>query len=164
MVGYDPTAMGLTIYYRCRAKVDADGARSLIERLHAFVKSLPFDDVGPIDEYDPPDGRYAFERVVAGPRDYKPGWQYLTRKRDDGLDETVQVRPLHVVCFGANLRGSETAMFGLASHPPVIVHREDVVSYPPGCSEQRQTGAGPAVEFKTRLRGWFSWSICCKTQ
>lgn len=26
------------------------------------------------------------------------------------------------------------------------------------------TGPGPAVEFPTRLRGWYAWSDCCKTQ
>lgn len=64
----------------------------------------------------------------------------------------------------ANLRGSETAMFGLASHPPVVVHREDVITYPKGCSESRQLNAGEAIEFPTRLRGWYSFSNCCKTQ
>jgi hypothetical protein len=116
-----------------------------VRRLHSLVRKLRFDDVSPILEYDAPDGRYAFE---IGPEDGcgKPGDRYLERKRDDGLTELVHVPPLHVLCFHANLRGAETASFGLASHPPVVVHREDVVTHPPGCQEQRAIGAGAVVD------------------
>lgn len=155
--------MGLSIYYRMKAKVDAEGARGLVGRLHAFVRTLPFDDVSPIFEYDPPDGRYIFERGDSE-NGWKPGGHYLNRKRADGLSEMVEVPALHVVYFAANLRGSETASFGLASHPPVVVHHEDVIIHPPEGGDERRVGAGPAVEFPTRLRGWYSWSECCKTQ
>jgi hypothetical protein len=158
--------MGLSIYYRMKAKTDADGARALVERLHGVVKALPFDDVSPIFEYDPPDGRYMF--TVAGDdadsRRWKPGAAYLERKRADGKKEIVDVPPLHVVYFAANLKGSETATFGLASHPPVVLHHEDIITTEPGGGETHQIGTGAAIEFPTRLRGWYSWSSCTKTQ
>jgi hypothetical protein len=76
----------------------------------------------------------------------------------------VNVPPLHVVCFHANLRGSETATFGLASHPPVVVHREDVIIKHAGNDQEHRIGAGAPIEFNTRLRGWYSFSNCVKTQ
>jgi hypothetical protein len=116
--------MGLSIYYRMKIKTDAAGARRLVRRLHRFVAKLPFDHVSEVEEYDPPDGRYAFPRGKADPH-WKPGTAYLHRKRSDGRPEHVHVPPLHVVCFHANLRGAETASFGLASHPPVVIHRNE---------------------------------------
>ena len=156
--------MGLTIYYRMKAKVDANRARRLIERLHSFVSTLSFDEVSPILEYEPPDGKRAYERGPDLPPYLKPGSRYLERKRQDGLTELVHVHSRHVVYFNANLNGSETASFGLATHPPVVVHFEDVVSHPSDCGEDRVIGAGAPIEFKTRLDGWYSWSHCCKTQ
>jgi hypothetical protein len=69
-----------------------------------------------------------------------------------------------VICFHANIRGSETASFGLASHPPVVVHREEVIISHPGGGETRQIGKGAPTEFNTRQRGWYSWSNFVKTQ
>src|SRR6266545_757037 len=101
--------MGLSIYYRLKAKVDAEGARRLVRRMHAVVRKLPFDEVSECFEIDPPDGRYEFEREdVEGT--YKPGSIFLDRKRADGLKEIVHVSSLHVMCFHADLRGSETAL------------------------------------------------------
>lgn len=158
--------MGLSIYYHLKAKTDADGARDYVARLHKFVKKLSFDQVTPIFEYDPPDGRYVFKRRGTDPesRQWKPGDLYLERKRADGGTELVNVPSLHVVCFMANIKGSETATFGLASHPPVVVHREDLITEEPFGGETRQIGAGATVEVPTRLRGWYSWSGCPKTQ
>jgi hypothetical protein len=45
-----------------------------------------------------------------------------------------------------------------------VVHREDVVTQLPGGGEERRIEAGATVEFNTRLRGWYSWSNCVKTQ
>jgi hypothetical protein len=45
-----------------------------------------------------------------------------------------------------------------------VIHREDIVTHPPDCQEQRQISAGEAIEFNTRLSGWYSWSNSCKTQ
>lgn len=154
--------MGLTIYYRMKAKAGVKAAREMVRRLHSFVTSLPFDNVSPVIEYDPPDGVYVFEPAEA--EGWKPGAVYLNRKREDGETELVNVPALHVVCFHANLRGSETASFGLASHPPVVVHREDVITKHGARGEDRHIGAGPPIEFNTRLRGWYSWSHCVKTQ
>jgi hypothetical protein len=156
--------MGLSIYYRFKVKTDAEGARLLVRQLREFAKTLPFGSVSRVEEYDPPDGRCAFPKGRAGAGGWKPGHVYLPRKRADGLEELVDVPALHAMSFMANARGSETAEFGLASHPPVVVHREDVVTRVPGRGEERRVGAGPAVEFPTRLRGWYSWSACCKTQ
>jgi hypothetical protein len=158
--------MGLTIYYRYKAKLVADGARALVERLHRFAQTLPFDDVSPILEFDSPDGRYVFERADDHPelRRWKPGTLYLDRKRADGEIENVEVPPLHVVYFAANLKGSETATFGLASHPPVVVHREEVITDLSDGSTEHRIGAGDPIEFPTRLRGWYSWSNFTKTQ
>jgi hypothetical protein len=160
--------MGLSISYRFKVKADVAAARQYVRQLHAFARTLPFDSVSDVDEYGPPDGRYEFERVDAGDDDWKPGDLYLVRKRDDGLEETVRVPGLHVMTFRTDVAGSETASFGLASHPPVVLHNEDVVvrrgrGRGRG-GEERRLGAGPAVEFPTRLRGWYAWSDCCKTQ
>jgi hypothetical protein len=156
--------MGLTIAYQMKVKTDAEGARRLMAAMHKHAATLMFDKVTEVREYDSPDGQYAFTEGREGDRWRRPGWQYLTRKRDDGLKETVRVPPLHAMWFVAHAHGAETAEFGLASHPPIVVHHEDVVTYPPGCSESREIGAGKAVEFPTRLKGWYSWSGGCKTQ
>jgi hypothetical protein len=155
--------MGLTIYYDLKAKTDAGGARRLVKRLHRFAAKLPFDDCSEIFEYDPPGGRHAFTK---GPDpDRKPGAWYFERRRADGLTELVTAPALHVLCFHANTRGAETATFGLASHPPVVVHHEDVITpESKGRGESRRIGAGPAVEVPTRLRGWYAWHDGCKTQ
>ncbi len=159
--------MGLTVYYELAIKTDADKARKLIKRMRAFACRLPFDSVSEIEEYDPPDGRLVFEqgdRKDGWGKPWTPGGLYLQRKRDDGLEELVNVPALHSLSFGANVRGSETASFGLASHPAVVVHHEDVVTQLELGGEERRVGAGPAVEFPTRLRGWYSWHGFCKTQ
>jgi hypothetical protein len=154
--------MGISIYYTLKAKIDAEGARRLVRKLHQRVSKLPFDDVTPIFEIDPPDGKFVFEEFAL--KGYRPGLRYLERKREDGRTEMVGVPPLHSIFFSANLEGSETAQFGLATHPPVVVHREDVVRQGADGIEEHLMGAGPTVEFPTRLRGWYSWTSYCKTQ
>ncbi|HEY2587897.1 MAG TPA: hypothetical protein VGI81_19290 [Tepidisphaeraceae bacterium] len=155
--------MGLTIYYRTKAKVGPDAARELVRQLHASVSKLPFDEVSQLYEYDSPDGKYAFERAEGEPP-WKPGVLYLERNREDGQTDLVEVPPLHVVCFHADLQGSETASFGLASHPPVVVHRADVIIKHSENDEERRVGAGTPAEFNTRLRGWYTWQGFVKTQ
>ena len=156
--------MGLTIVYSYKLKASPDEARRIVGSLHNFAKTLPFDRVTDVLEFDPPDGRYQFARPDAAHRAWKPGNEYLRRRRADGAEETVVVPSLHAMSFVAHVRGAETAEFGLASHPPVVVHHEDVITQRRGRGEQRRVGAGPAVEFQTRLRGWYSWSQGCKTQ
>jgi hypothetical protein len=156
--------MGLTISYEFKLKADADTAREAIERLYRFAKTPPFQRLTEIMEYDPPDGRYVFAKPSAEQLRSKPGHRYLIRKRADGLKETVRVPPIHAMRFVAFSNGGETAAFGLASHPPMVIHREDVITHPPGCAEARQMGVGQPIEYATRLCGWYSWSSGCKTQ
>lgn len=154
--------MGLTLYYGMKAKFDADAARKTVARMYKRIARLPWDEVTEVFEIDPPDGKYEFKKEEADR--LKPGWEYLTRKRDDGKEEFVRVPSLHVICFNAHINGAETASFGLASHPPVVVHRADVVEHDERGIETVRIGAGEAIEMPTRLRGWYSWRNFCKTQ
>src|SRR5206468_8732804 len=72
---------------------------------------------------------------------------------------------LHAVFFFVRIEGAESASIGLASHPPVVVHREDVIKRNKDRSErERLLGQGDPVEFPTRRRGYYSWHSFCKTQ
>src|SRR5437899_6118776 len=143
--------MGVTIYYGMKTKADADAARGLAGRMYQAVAKLPWDEVSEVFEIDPPDGKYAFEKEEADR--FKPGREYLPRKRADGEEELVEVPSLHVIYFVARVEGAESAKCGLASHPPVVVHREDVIERTADRSKTTQIGAGEAVEVATRLRG-----------
>lgn len=154
--------MGLTIYYNWKTKSDASSARRTIAKLHRIAQKLPFDTVSEIFEQDPPDGKLAFELSDS---EYPNGDIYLSRKRSDGNRELVHVPALHAVFFAVHIHGAETALIGLASHPPVVVHREDVIERREGGAEcGRLLGRGDPVEFATRLRGSYSWHSFCKTQ
>jgi len=155
--------MGLSLYYRFKAKVAADAARTLVRRLHAAARKLPFDDVSAIMEHNPPEGKYVFEKCEVDLR-LTPGDRFLSRKRADGKVEHVEVPAIHSIWFDVNHPGSETATFGLATHPPVVIHREDIIRTASDGIEETLLGQGPTVEFPTRLRGWYSWSHCVKTQ
>jgi hypothetical protein len=155
--------MGLTISYRMKVHIETDGSRRLVAAMRDFALAQGFEAVTPVYEEDPPDGRYEFERAEERPADLKTGSIYLPRRRADGLDELVHVPSLHAVAFLAAVPGAEPAEFGLASHPPVVAHREDVVSWPDGI-EERRVGAGARVEFATDLDGWYSWYAFSKTQ
>ena len=159
--------MGLSIGYKLKVKTtDAARVRDVVRSLHEFATTLPVDEVSPVEEYAPPDGRYVFKRGDGddeGQR-WKPGAAYLERPRDDGHRERVRVPANHVVCFHVNHNGAETASFGLASHPPVVLHRTDVATRDDRGQPAWLMGAGEAVEVPTRLRGWYSWSSGCKTQ
>jgi hypothetical protein len=154
--------MGLTIYYGMKTKCDADSARKVVAGMQKRIAKLPWDQMTEVFEIDPPDGKYVFEKAK-GDR-FKPGDEYLARKRDDGEDEIVNVPSLHVMYFNARVNGAETASFGLASHPPVVVHRADVVERDAAGHQTVRRGAGEAVEMSTRLRGWYTWRSFCKTQ
>ena len=72
---------------------------------------------------------------------------------------------LHALFFHVHVQGAETASIGLASHPPVVVHREDVIERNKDGSERgRLLGQGDPIEFPTRRRGYYSWHSFCKTQ
>ena len=62
------------------------------------------------------------------------------------------------------MEGAETASIGLASHPPVVVHHEDVVARDENGHATTHFGQGAPIEFLTRRRGYYSWHSFCKTQ
>jgi hypothetical protein len=154
--------MGLTIYYDWKTKTDPPSARRMIAKFRAFANKLPFDDVSEIYEQDPPDGKSRF-----CPHDHsvRQGDLYLTRKRRDGEHETVHVPGLHAMFFYVRVVGAESASIGLATHPPVVLHREDIIQRNKDGSERgRLLGRGEPIEFPTRRRGYYSWHSFCKTQ
>jgi hypothetical protein len=154
--------MGLSIYYEWKTKSDVRSARRMIAKFRELALKLPFDDVSEIYEQDPPDGKSAFQ-LYDDP--FRQGSLYLSRTRRDGNEELVHVPAMHAVYFGVNVRGAETAVIGLASHPPVVVHREDVIKRnKDGSERERRLGCGDPIEFPTRRRGYYSWHSFCKTQ
>jgi hypothetical protein len=154
--------MGLTVHYEWNAKCDLPSARRMIVKFRALALKLPFDEVTQIFEQDPPDGKTAFRRYK---HSFRQGNLYLTRKRHDGEHELVHVPALHALFFNVYVKGSETASIGLASHPPVVVHQEDVIERDEtGKEGGRIIGQGDPIEFPTRRRGYYSWHSRCKTQ
>jgi hypothetical protein len=156
--------MGLTVYYKYKIKADAARARALVEELHAQASRMKFDIVTHVAEQNPPEGTSAYEEPSEAHQMMLPGTLYLTRKRADGKTENVSVPPMHMVWFVAVVHGADPATFGLASHPPVVVHREDVIEVEKDGIETTRIEAGDPIEFPTRLRGWYSWQNFCKTQ
>lgn len=154
--------MGLTVYYDWKGKCDPGSARRMIARFHAVALKLPFDEVSEIHEQDPPDGKAAF---LPYQHSFRQGDLYLSRTRRDGEQESVHVPALHALFFIVHVRGAETASIGLASHAPVVLHREDTIQRNKDGSERRRIlGQGDPVEFPTRRRGYYSWHSFCKTQ
>ena len=147
--------MGLTVYYDWKAKVGVPSARRMIAKFRDIALKLPFDEVSEIREQDPPDGKAAFRLYKDS---FRQGGLYLSRTRRDGEQETVHVPALHALFFYARVPGAESAPIGLASHPPVVIHREDVIERNKNGSERgRIMGQGDPVEFPTRRRGYYSW-------
>jgi hypothetical protein len=67
--------------------------------------------------------------------------------------------------FHVHVQGAESASIGLASHPPVVLHREDIIQRnQDGLERGRILGKGDPIEFPTRRRGYYSWHSFCKTQ
>jgi len=154
--------MGLTVYYDWKTKTDLPDARRLIAKFRALALKLPFDDVTEIYEQDPPDGKSAFQMYESP---FQQGGLHLPRKRADGEEEIVHVPPLHALFFYVRVEGSESAAIGLASHPQVVVHHEDIIERRKDGSESgRHIGQGDPIEFPTRRRGYYSWHSFCKTQ
>jgi hypothetical protein len=158
--------MGLTVYYDWQLPCDVAKARRLIVKLREIALDLPFDMVSEVYEQDPPDQLSPFEVLEFEGDDerFRVGSIYMPRKRDDGLEELVRVDATHAVFFNANIEGAETVSVGLAAHPPVVVHREDLIRRRRGGGETRRMNAGAAIEFPTRRRGKYSWHSFCKTQ
>jgi hypothetical protein len=154
--------MGLTVHYDWKLKCDLSTARRMIARFRAAAQKLPFDDISEIYEQDPPDKKALFRSYR---HSFRKGDLYLPRTRDDGEEEVVSVPALHALFFHVRVKGAETASIGLASHPPVVVHREDVIERRKDGSEGgRRFGQGAPIEFATRRRGYYSWHSFCKTQ
>jgi hypothetical protein len=139
--------MGLTIHYDWKTKSDMPSARRMIARLRAIALKLPFDEVSEIREQDPPDGKSVFRPYDDS---FRQGELYLSRTRGDGDKETVHVPALHALFFCVRVQGAESAPIGLASHPPVVLHREDVIKRnKDGSERQRLLGGGDPIEFPT---------------
>lgn len=154
--------MGLTVHYKWKTRADAASARRMIVKLHAMARELPFDEVSEVYEQDPPDDKPAF---AACDGSFRQGDLYLSRRRADGESEAVHVPALHALFFHVYVQGAESAPIGLASHPPVVLHREDVIQRNKDGSERgRIVGQGHPIEFPTRRRGYYSWHSFCKTQ
>jgi hypothetical protein len=154
--------MGLTVYYDLKTKADLRAARRLIVKFRTLALKLPFDKVSEIYEQDPPDGKTAFRPYKDK---FRQGGLYLPRTREDGQEEVVHVPALHAMFFHAYVRGSETASIGLATHPPVVLHHEDILERgEDGSVHGRIMGRGDPIEFPTRRRGYYSWHSFCKTQ
>lgn len=155
--------MGLTLHYDWKIKGDVAQARRMIVKFHAVALKLPFDEVTDIYEQDPPDGRPVFAPYE---QSFRCGDLYLSRRRrGDGEEEVVHVPALHALFFNVHVKGSEAASIGLASHPPVVLHREDVIERnKDGRERGRMRGKGGTIEFPTRRRGYYSWHSFCKTQ
>jgi hypothetical protein len=154
--------MGLTVYYDWKTKADVGEARRLIAKFRTLALNLPFDDITDIYEQDPPDNHAAFRQYE---HSFRQGDLYLPRRRQDGAEETVCVPAMHAIFFNVRVEGAESAPIGLASHPPVVLHREDIIQRKKGGAERgRLIGQGDAIEFSTRRRGYYSWHSFCKTQ
>src|SRR5262245_58013743 len=135
--------MGLTIYYDWKTKCDAPSARRMIARYRAMASKLPFDHISEIYEQDAPDGKSPFR--VYDPS-FRQGTLYHARTRGDGEEETVRVPALHALFFHVRVEGAETASIGLASHPPVVLHREDIIERNDDGSESgRLIGKGDPI-------------------
>jgi hypothetical protein len=156
--------MGLTIHYQMKLKCGTRQARELVRRMRDFAASLPFDSVTEVIEVDAPDGRPAFAEPGEGDVPWQTGDMFIVRRRSDGEEECVTVPSRHVIAFTCCVEGSEPAVFGLASYPPVVVHREEVVVIEDDGIPTTYVGRGDAIEFPTGLEGFYGWGGFCKTQ
>src|SRR5258707_4924558 len=153
--------MGLTIYYDWKTKADLPLARRMIAKFRAMALKLPFDEVSEIREQDPPDGKSVF---LSYDHPLRKGGLYLSRRRRDGEEETVDVPALQAMFFTVRVEGAESASIGLASHPPVVLHREDVIERNPDGSERgRLLCQCNPVEFPTRRPRDYCRQSSCST-
>ncbi|MCG8584269.1 MAG: hypothetical protein MI757_06115 [Pirellulales bacterium] len=154
--------MGLTLYYEWKTEADVSRARRKIVELHALAEDLPFDEVTEIYEQDPPGGQSEF---CLYDHEFRHGDLYLTHTRADGEEDVVSVPARHAMFFHVRVEGAETASIGLASHPPVVVHHEDILERrEDGSVEGHLIGQGEPIEFLTHREGYYSWHGFCKTQ
>jgi hypothetical protein len=138
--------MGLSLGYEIRASVSAEEARELVQRMRQVALDLPFEEVSDLYEWR------------AGDTDADPestrflqmmGTQYGKKTLPGGEERWIDIPPKHVIGFNISPAvGSETAAFGLATHPSVI--------------EFEHQGQTHLIE--TDLSGKYSWTQVCKTQ
>lgn len=140
--------MGLSLGYEIRATVSIDYARHLVQQMHEAALELPFDEVDDVLEWhageDSDEGDEAAVSLMQ-----MLGSQYGKKRMADGEDRWINIPPKHVIAFSITpADGSETAVFGLAAHPPVVefTYREETHL------------------IETGLTGQYSWTQACKTQ
>jgi len=142
--------MGLSLCYELRITADATRARQLVQQLHKFAESLPFQEVSDLTEWPISHGDEAEELSAEDEQWLRVcGTQYGQKKMPDGQEVWIDIPPVHLVAFGIlPAEGAETAQVGLACHPAVIDHAYQ----------------GESQLLETDLAGVYSWSQCCKTQ
>lgn len=140
--------MGLSLGYEIRATVSSEQARQLVQQMRDAALDLPFNEVGDIQEWradsDITDDDEATVHLLK-----MLGSQYGKKRMADGEDRWIDIPPKHVIAFSITpADGSETAVFGLAAHPPVVeyIYREETHL------------------IETGLAGQYSWTQACKTQ
>ncbi len=101
--------MGLTVYYDWKIKADLLSARRMIEKFRGMATKLPFDDVSDIYEQDAPEGKPAFLRYDHPARQ---GNLYLSRRRQEGDEEIVEVPALHAMFFHVRVQARKVHRSG----------------------------------------------------
>jgi hypothetical protein len=138
--------MGLSICYEWQWSGTPTAARDLITQLQTEVRTYELADVSEVVEIDLQDPAADDEdRHFAG----LMGSQYGQKRMRDGTDVWIDIPPRSLVLFIVHpAEGSETAAFGLATHPPVIEY----------------VYQGETLFIETGLSGRWSWTQFCKTQ
>lgn len=140
--------MGLSLGYEIRATVSSEQARRLVQQMHAAALDLPFNEVNDVEEWRTDDD-VAEDDEAAVHLLKMLGSQYGKKRMADGEDRWIDIPPKHVMAFSITpADGSETAVFGLAAHPPMVEfpYREETHL------------------IETGLAGVYSWTQACKTQ
>ncbi len=99
--------MGLKLSYVLEAGLNREDALRVVERLHAYARTVDADEVSPLRSLGDPDS-WAGVRCVR--------WS-----SPEGREEWVRVSPLEGVYFRIDTDGAESASFGLASYPTHVV-------------------------------------------
>jgi hypothetical protein len=101
--------MGLTLHYELRSAVrTAPQALRLIERLREAACDLPFEEVGPIVEWE----------AEAGEREDFPGGLWHATQLVRRGESWSEICPTRLIAFRIEpAAGSESAEFGLARYP-----------------------------------------------
>ena len=137
--------MGLTIDYHLSTDLAAVGdIRRLVKSLRQHAHDLPFDEVGPVVEFEGPDTQ--FERGKKDPHSWLKIKSGTMLKRGKVY---YPVPALHIIGFETwPGEGCESANFCLARYPASIEYK---------------TTSGQIRELPTKLQGW-CYGSTCKTQ